>query len=83
MDVKYVARLANLPITSDQEKKLARAFDQTLKTVDVIQKLNTSGVAPVSQVTGLVNITRPDKIDRARIIKVGGYFRVKAIFGQA
>lgn len=83
MNVKHVAKLANLPITPDQEKKLTNAFNETLEFVDQISKLDTAGVEPLAQVTGLTNVTRPDEVDETRIIKIGDYFKVPAIFDQA
>lgn len=80
MDVKKVAKLANLPISEEEEKKLAVQFEETLKTVEIIKELNTDGVEPISQVTGLTNVVREDEIDEDRIIKIGDYFKVKAIF---
>lgn len=84
MDVAKIAKLANLPVTLDQEKKLAAAFADTLKTVNVISKLDTSGISPTAQVDPeLVNVTRKDFIDATRIIKIDDYFKVKAIFDRA
>lgn len=82
MDVKKVAKLANLIISEEEEKKLAIQFEETLKTVGIIKELNTDGVEPISQVTGLTNIMREDEIDEQRIIKIGDYFKVKAIFNN-
>lgn len=80
MDVKHVAKLANLSLTTDEEKKLAKQFAETLETVAVINELDTSSVDPTSQVTGLKNVTRPDEMDKSRIINIGRYFKVPAIF---
>lgn len=93
MDVKRVAALANLTISSAEEKQFADQFSDTLKTVDLINQLDTSAVTPTSQVTGLINITRQDVIDRSRMLTqsaaVGqashhqkGYFVVPAIFHE-
>ena len=80
MDVKKVAKLANLSISNEEEKKLSFQFDETLKTISIINELDTTNTDSVSQVTGLVNITREDEIDKDRILNIGDYFRVKAIF---
>ncbi len=82
MDVKKVAQLANLIISEEEEKKLAVQFEETLKTVEIIKELNTDGVEAISQVTGLTNVMREDEIDEKRIIKIGDYFKVKAIFAN-
>ena len=83
MDVKHVAKLANLPLNDHLAKKLQKDLDATLKLVDELAELDLNGVEPTSQVTGLVNVTREDKIDRSRILPVTGYFKVKAIFDNA
>ena len=83
MDVKHVAKLANLPLSDELAKKLQKDLDATLKLVDELAELDLIGVEPTSQVTGLTNVTREDKIDRSRILPVTGYFKVKAIFDNA
>ncbi len=80
MDVKKIAKLANLTITNDEEEMLARQFEDTIMTIDVINELDTKNVDSIFQVTGLSNITREDVIDKDRIMNIGDYFRVKAIF---
>ena len=80
MDVKHVAKLANLTLKPGEEEKFKEQFEETLKTIDVINELDTSGVEPTSQVTGLTNVTREDEIDGSRIVKIGDYFKVPSIF---
>lgn len=84
MDVKYIAKLANLHLTSTEETKFQKQFIDTLQTVDLINKLDTSHIQPTSQITGLVNIMREDTIDTSRILPPPahnkGYFKVPAIF---
>lgn len=83
MDVKHVARLANLPLSDELAKKLQKDLDATLKLVDELAELDLNGLEPTSQVTGLINVTREDKIDTSRILPITGYFKVKAIFNDA
>lgn len=84
MDVAHVAKLANLPLKPDEEVKFQKQFEETLKTIAVINELDTQGVEPTSQVTGLVNVTREDVIDPSRILpppKINnGYFVVPSVF---
>ena len=80
MDVKKVARLANLTISEEEENKLSSQFDETLQTISIINELDTANIDPVSQVTGLVNVMREDKIDKNRMLNIGDYFKIKAIF---
>jgi len=83
MDVAHVAKLANLTLKKGEEKKFQEQFEETLKTVNVINELDTSGVKPTCQVTGLVNITREDVIDQSRLLPPpsanGGYYIVPSI----
>ncbi len=91
MDVKHIAKLANLVLKPGEEEKLASQFADTLKTVDLINSLDTTGVEPTSQVTGLTNVLREDVVDTSRVLTQkqalsnspsakNGYFVVPAIF---
>jgi aspartyl-tRNA(Asn)/glutamyl-tRNA(Gln) amidotransferase subunit C len=90
IDVSHVAKLANLPVAAADEQKFATQFTDTLKTVDLINELDTSNTPPTFQVTGLSNVTRPDQIDSTRILTQdqalsgatkthNGYFMVPAV----
>lgn len=83
MDVKQVAKLANLPLDEDLAKKLQKDLDATVRLVDELVKLDLKNIEPTSQVTGLTNIMRADVIDTARILPIKGYFKVKAIFNES
>jgi aspartyl/glutamyl-tRNA(Asn/Gln) amidotransferase C subunit len=66
-DVKHIAKLANIPITPEEEKKLASGFTTTMSVVDDLFKVNVTNIAPTHQVTGLENITREDVVDTERM----------------
>lgn len=82
MDVKKVAKLANLPLNDDLAQKLKKNLEETVNLVNKLTTLNLDGIEPSSQVTGLTNIMREDEIEEKRMIKIGDYFRVKAIFND-
>lgn len=93
MDVRHVAKLANLTLTEKQHQQFELQFDETIKAISVINEIDTSNVEPTNQVTGNVNITRPDEIDTIRILKPSqvlsaspsshnGYFVVPSIFHE-
>ncbi|OGJ22385.1 MAG: hypothetical protein A2804_00500 [Candidatus Pacebacteria bacterium RIFCSPHIGHO2_01_FULL_46_10] len=65
--VQHIAKLANIPITPIEEKKLADGFTTTLGVVDQLKKLDTSTAEPTHQVTGLQNVLRDDGVDRDRM----------------
>ena len=60
INVNKVAKLANLPISTLEESKLEKQLDETINYVEELNKVDTKGVEPTSQVTGLENITRDD-----------------------
>ncbi|HZZ98452.1 MAG TPA: Asp-tRNA(Asn)/Glu-tRNA(Gln) amidotransferase subunit GatC [Candidatus Saccharimonadia bacterium] len=61
--VRHMALLANIPISADEEKKLADGFTATMKVVNQLNELNVTGVEPTHQVTGLTNVLREDVVD--------------------
>lgn len=80
--MKKVAKLANLPISDEMAQKLQKDLDATVGLVDELAQLDLKDVVPTSQVTGLANIMRKDETDKDRILNIGGYFKVKAIFDE-
>lgn len=87
---KHIAQLANIPIDEVEAADLTQAFAETLKVADQLQEPDTSEVEPTHQVTGLTNVTRPDKIDTDRMFsqeealenaprKYQGYFVVPRV----
>ncbi len=59
-DVKYVASLAKIAITDTEAIKLTKELDAILGYVRQLDGVDTTGLEPTYQVTGLVNVTRPD-----------------------
>ncbi len=91
--IKAIAKLSNLSILEKKQKFFARQFNETLKAINTLEKLNTAKVPPTNQVTGITNATRQDVIDSARMLSqekalsnakrtYNGYFLVKAIFDE-
>jgi len=91
IDVKHLARLAKMKVSPAEAKKLSKGFKETLKTVSLLNKLDTSNIQSTFQVTGLKNVFRADKIDKSRTLSqkqalsnakktYQGYFVVPAIF---
>jgi aspartyl-tRNA(Asn)/glutamyl-tRNA(Gln) amidotransferase subunit C len=61
-DVKYVAHLARLALTPDEEKKLGAQLDHILGYIEKLKELDVSQVEPTAHAVPLVNVTRPDEI---------------------
>lgn len=61
-DVKYVASLAKIAITDEEAAKFTGELDAILGYVRQLDAVDTTGLEPTYQVTGLKNVTRPDTI---------------------
>lgn len=60
--VKRVAVLARLGLSEAEIEKLQPQLSGILDYVEQLNKVNTDGVEPTAQVTGLINVTREDKV---------------------
>ena len=60
IDVKHTAKLANLKLSSEEEKKFEEQLSSILDYVDKLQEIDTENVGETSQVTGLENVFRED-----------------------
>lgn len=61
-DVLKLAQLARLQLTDDEVNEFTAELAEILKYVELLDSVDTDGLLPTSQVTGLVNVTRPDEI---------------------
>ncbi len=89
--VKHVALLANLKLSEKEVKRFQKQLSDVLAYVDQLKELNTKGVEPTSQVTGLENVLRKDEsrpsLSQEEVLsgakqKEKGMFKVKAIFEE-
>ena len=87
--VEHVARLAHLSLTAEERATFARQLDDVLAYAESIQTLDTSGVEPMSHVSGagLLREDRPQpSLDREKVLAAApdadlGLFRVPRILG--
>ena len=61
IDVKYVAHLARLALTPDEEKKIGAQLGHILGYVEKLKELDVTGVEPTAHAVPMVNVTRPDE----------------------
>ena len=61
-DVEHIARLARLGLTEEEKEKFVTQLSSILDYVEQLKEVNTDGIEPTAQVTGLVNRTRPDNV---------------------
>jgi len=61
-DVKYVAALAKIAITDDEAATFTKELDAILGYVRQLDAVDTTGLQPTYQVTGLTNKPRKDEL---------------------
>jgi aspartyl-tRNA(Asn)/glutamyl-tRNA(Gln) amidotransferase subunit C len=62
IDVKYVAHLARLALTPEEEQKIGAQLGSVLQYVKKLKEVDVSGVEPTAHAFPLVNVTRPDEV---------------------
>lgn len=76
--VKKVAKLANLPLTSEEENLYPKQLSKILNYIDQLNKVDTSSVEPTFNVTGLSNVMRKDKTEES--LPKNGPYITKGVF---
>jgi len=61
LNVKYVAHLARLSLTPEEEQKFAAQLGQVLGYIEKLRQIDVSKVEPTAHATPLANITRSDE----------------------
>ncbi|NUM25516.1 MAG: Asp-tRNA(Asn)/Glu-tRNA(Gln) amidotransferase subunit GatC [Candidatus Buchananbacteria bacterium] len=61
-EVKHIAHLARLGLNDQEVEKFTAQLSSILEYVEQLQKIDTTGVEPTAQVTGLENVMRPDEV---------------------
>ena len=62
INVQYVAHLARLALTPDEEKKLSAQLGGILGYIEKLTELDVTGVEPTAHAVPLVNVTRADEV---------------------
>lgn len=60
--VQHVATLARIGLTPAEVEKFQTQLSGILDYVEQLNEVNTDGVEPTAQVTGLTNVTREDEV---------------------
>lgn len=61
-EVQKIAELSRLKLTPDEEKRYAETISAVLDYMTILNEVDTAGVEPTAQVTGLHNVTRSDEV---------------------
>lgn len=62
-DVHHLAQLSSLDLTQDEEISLRGDLERIVGYIQQLAELDTEGVEPTYQVTGLQNVWRDDIVD--------------------
>ncbi|HJO53648.1 MAG TPA: Asp-tRNA(Asn)/Glu-tRNA(Gln) amidotransferase subunit GatC [Verrucomicrobiota bacterium] len=61
-DIKYVANLARIALTPDEEARLGSQLDDILGYVKKLEELDVTGVEPMAHAVPLANVLRDDEV---------------------
>jgi len=91
--IEAVAELAHLTLKKGEAAKFKDQLSNIFGFIEGVSKVKTSGTKATADVTGLVNVTREDKINKDLILTqtqalsqakktYKGYFLVRSVFKQ-
>jgi aspartyl-tRNA(Asn)/glutamyl-tRNA(Gln) amidotransferase subunit C len=66
-DVRHLAQLSSLQLSDEEVANLQVDLGNILNYIDQLSELDTTGVEPTYQVTGLENVWRDDEVDTAAV----------------
>ena len=62
IDVKYVAHLARIALSPEEEQQLSAQLGNILGYIEKLKEADVTGVEPTAHAFPLVNVTRADEI---------------------
>ena len=92
-DVLHVAKLAKLDLTEEEIEKFTSQLSSVVDYFSDLSEVDTEGVEPTSQTTGLENVKREDATKSDEVLTqdealsgteetYNGYFKVDAILAE-
>ncbi len=92
-DILHIAKLGNLTLNEKEIELFKKQLSSVIDYINKLQEVNTDKVEPSSQITGLTDVLREDKVDDKRTLtpdqalantksKEGSLFKVKAILTE-
>jgi aspartyl-tRNA(Asn)/glutamyl-tRNA(Gln) amidotransferase subunit C len=61
-DIKYVAHLARIALTAEEEEKFGAQLTHILGYVEKLNQLDVSQIEPMAHAVPLINVFRPDEV---------------------
>lgn len=66
-EVEHIAKLSKLELSQEEKEKYCDQLSSVLEYVDQLSEVDTEGVEPTSNITGLSNVMREDKVEESGI----------------
>ncbi len=71
--VTYIAELSKLELNSNAKNKMKTELEAIVQYMEILNKLDTDGVEPLSHITDITNVLREDEVEpsfpREKILK--------------
>lgn len=90
--VEHIAKLARISLTEAEKEKMTKELGAILGYVEKLKEVNTEGIEPTAQVTGLENVYRKDEVGEqlgnpadlvaAAPMREGEFVKVKGVFNN-
>lgn len=68
-EVKKIAQLARIKLSPEEEQRYAVTISAVLDYMSILNEVDTKGVEPTFQVTGLENVVREDIVRQSDLQK--------------
>ena len=90
-EVEHIASLARIGLTEEEVEMFGEQLSNILEQFEVLNELDTSGVAPTGHASGLQTVMRDDQaidsLDHEDVLKnaprrEGEFFRVNAVLEE-
>jgi aspartyl-tRNA(Asn)/glutamyl-tRNA(Gln) amidotransferase subunit C len=62
-DILKLAKLSRLKLSDAEVEEFTSEISEILQYVQMLDDVDTAGLKPTYQVTGLTNVSRPDEVD--------------------
>lgn len=91
-EVRKIARLARIDLTPAEEKRHAETISVVLDYMNILNEVDTTGIEPTAQVTGLSNVYREDVVSECNVKEElkniwperdGDELKVPAVFSES
>jgi aspartyl-tRNA(Asn)/glutamyl-tRNA(Gln) amidotransferase subunit C len=66
-EVSHIAKLSRLKLSGEEEARFGDQLSQVLEYVGQLEEVQTDGVEPLNNVTGLSNVYRVDEIEKSDV----------------